>query len=98
MLIATWALALRSWRHFLSASRPSWLSKVSANSRNATRVPLISVWLPGQFAEQRQIIPDRLQVLQCTAIFFGGGDVRDDALQITIQIDAFEFAGHEEGD
>jgi len=47
-----------------------------------------------QFAEQRQVIPHRLQMLQCTAVFFRRSDVRDHALEVAIKINAFEFDGH----
>ncbi len=50
--------------------------------------------IAGQLAEQRQVVPNGLQLLQRTAVFFCGGDMRDDALKIAIKIDAFEFDGH----
>ena len=47
-----------------------------------------------QLAEQAQIVPDRLKMLQHAAVFFRNRHVRNDPLQIRLQIDAFEFVGH----
>ncbi len=48
----------------------------------------------GQLAEQAQVVPDRLQMLQDPAVFFRRGHVRNDAFQVRFEINAFELNGH----
>ena len=49
----------------------------------------------GQLPEQSQVVPDRLQMLERAAVLFRGCDMRDNSLQISVEIDPLKFDGHE---